>query len=173
VEEFKRGVPTPKPSRTARKKAKRTAVVGRQTTEATNKRAAKKRDGHRCRFPLCGCAKLKLRIESSHDAHKGMGGNPAGDRSLTSGLMTLCVHRHQDGIISRHKGTLRAVYLTDRGSDGPVAWEIDGGAYLRSVVKHVSGMGWMEVAREVAVQRLAPLTEQQRSILEDLAGMDI
>lgn len=181
-----------KPSRTATKVAKHRGRMASQKKERDHKAEAKKRDGYRCRFPLCGCSRIKLaleaRIESSHDKHKGSGGNPAGDRSVAALLMTLCKHRHQDGAVSRHKGTLRSRYLTDQQNNGPVAWDVDVEALmglfegpgalpktLFTVIKRNAnaGTGYVEVARERAIQQLAPLEAWQRSILEALADMTI
>jgi len=162
----------PKPSRTASKKRKCDQRMSRSLVEQKNKRSARARDKFKCRFPWCGCARIKLsidaRLEVSHDVHKGMGGNPSGDRSTTAGLITLCRHRHQDGRVSRHKGTLRTRYLTHRGNDGPVAWEVDLDAFSEPSM----GARWFEVAREKAVQTLEPLTQQQEHVLRALAEMD-
>lgn len=168
-----------KPSATARKKAALKTRGEAKATEATNKRAAKKRDGYKCRFPLCGCAKLKLRIESSHDLHKGMGGNPAGDRSETAGLITLCLHRHQHGAISRHAGTLRARHLSpERGNDGPVYWDVDAVVLERYAIRvpigncisEGDGRLWVNVAREASPGCYSYLNFP---ILERLAEMDL
>jgi hypothetical protein len=90
-----------------------------------------------CRFPLCGCRRLGLSLEArqevSHDKHKGIGGNPAGDRSVAALMVQLCLHRHQDSRISRHKGTMRARALTRHGYNGPVIWEADR-ATIRDIV---------------------------------------
>lgn len=166
----------PKPSRTARKVAEAKVKRDRKTTERDNKQEAKRRDGHRCRFPLCGCKALRLPVESSHDRHKGMGGD-SGARSLPSGLITLCRHRHMDGIFSRHAGTLRARYLTEDGDNGPVAWDLDGYELLRHGFAADLSMkrddeSWIEVARERAVQRLEPLKPWQQAVLERLAEME-
>ena len=167
----------PKPSRTASRKATVLARGKRVTTERTNKAIAKRRDHYRCRFPLCGCKRLGLRLdarlESSHDRHKGAGGNPAGDRSTPDGLITLCLHRHQDGAISRHKGTLRTRHLTDKGNDGPVAWDIDMNRVKHGVARGWRPAKWVEVAREKAVQVLDPPTPAQLALLERLAEMDL
>jgi hypothetical protein len=152
-----------KPSRTARKLAERKADVALEAHEDVEKAAVRRRD-RLCRFPLCGCRKLGLRREVSHDAHKGMGGNPAGDRSDRRTMVLLCVHRHQHGAVSRHKGTLRAAYLTAKGYEGPVAWWVD----LSEVGQPPA---WLEVARESAPGQLEPLTETQATILETLAKM--
>lgn len=150
----------------------------RRDMEAANKRAAKARDGFRCRFPLCGCRaigeRLDARVESSHDKHKGMGGDPTGGRSLAAGLMTLCLHRHQNGIVSRHKGTLRARPLTPAGNAGPVAWDVSAAVlrrFGRTVPEAVTGE-WVEVAKEHEVQRLDPPEDWQRAILDWLAEME-
>jgi hypothetical protein len=128
--------------------------------ENTAKAKVRKRDRFQCRFPMCGCRKLKLRLEVSHDQHKGMGGNPKGDRSVTKLMVLLCVHRHQHGQISRHAGTLEAQPLTQFGYDGPVAWKVKRGSI------------WFEVARESAPGVLLPLAPRQLWVLEDLAEME-
>jgi len=176
--------PNWKPSRTARKKAVVTVRRERQTKERNNKTAARRRDRYRCRFPLCGCRPLSLRLEArlevSHDQHKGIGGNPAGDRSERWALITLCLHRHQDGIVSRHKGTLRTRYLSASKNDGPVAWEVRRSALPIAVLDLAALMGmparwteWIEVARERSVQQIAVPAPWQQSILETLGKMDL
>jgi hypothetical protein len=81
--------------------------------------------------------------------------------SLAPLMVLLCTHRHQHGRISRHAGTLRSVYLTPDGYDGPVAWEIE------------MGGEWFEVARESTPGVLEPLNPQQERILHLLAEMDL
>lgn len=157
-----------KPSATARKIAQRRKRLDAVNAEHAQKREAKRRDQYRCRFPLCGCRPLGLRIESSHLAHKGMGGNPAGDRSQASGLVTLCLHRHQHGRISVHKGTLRPVFLSGDQFNGPIAWEID----LAELGMKASGAVWREIARETAVQQWE-ITAWQQDVLQQLAEMEI
>lgn len=157
-----------KPSRTARKVTTLKTRTERKTTEDKNKRAAKKADGYRCRFPWCGCKQLGLRIESSHQQHKGMGGNPKGDRSTPEGLLTLCVHRHQDGKISIGKGTLWAEALDKRkGVRGPVRWWGD-----RETLG-MRGKGFYHLATESKPGLLDPscLTGERMALLEHLATM--
>jgi hypothetical protein len=158
-----------KPSATARKMREKKTALDTLQHEIREKGKVRRRDRY-CRFPLCGCRALKLRLvaraEVSHQRHKGMGGNPSGDRSLAEGMLLLCVHRHQDGSISRHKGTLRAVPLTAKGMNGPVKWEADA-----SRLWPLAGEKWVELARESAVQQLEPLTPKQQVILERLATM--
>lgn len=156
--------PNWKPSATLRKIKERKENLELKSSENDNKKEARKRDGYRCRFPLCGCRLLRLRLEVSHQEHKGAGGNPTGTRSTVDKLITFCVHRHQHGAVSVHHGTLRARPLTAKGTNGPVAFDIQGGFGL-------PGQGWKELARETAVQQLGPLTDQQRRALERLAEM--
>ena len=153
-----------KPSRTARKLEERKKRLKLKSDETAEKKKVRKRDKHRCRFPLCGCRKLGIRLEVSHDRHKGKWG---AEGSVAPLMVLLCFTRHQDGIVSRHKGTLRARYLTPENYDGPVAWDI--------AASTVGGSGdkWIEVARESAVQVLEPLTTEQRLLLEELAEMHL
>jgi hypothetical protein len=162
----------------------RTTRLARE--ERGHKDEARIRDKFRCRFPLCGCQRwldrpMKKVLTVSHDKHKGMGGDPTGERSRPPGLVTLCKWRHQDGKISRQAGNLRAVALTDRGNDGPIAWEIDLTA-LKGVDARWFGPSpgpvlgdspWIEVARERDVQQLEPLLPWQRAVLEKLAEMEL
>lgn len=134
----------PKPSRTARKKANTKKKVEIRKYETDNKAAVRRREGFKCRFPLCGCAKFKLRLECSHNEHKKMGGDKVGNRSETSNMALLCEHRHQTGIFSRHAGTLMVRFLTARGFDGPVIWLIDKQLYDRHAMNRsgVSNAEW-------------------------------
>jgi hypothetical protein len=152
----------PKPSAAARRLAKHQTKSALKSGESKNKQAARRRDGHRCRFPLCGCRRLRLRNEVAHLEHKGQGGDPLGRRSETGNLILLCVQRHQDGAVSWHHGTMRVRPLTPNGTDGPVAFETWDVAFRN---------GWAEVARESAVQQLEPLLPWQQTYLERLAGM--
>lgn len=139
--------------------------------EGQNKLAAKLRDFMRCRFPLCACGG-RYGIESAHERHKGMGGNPTGDRNGTDGLMTLCAWRHRLGKVSRDRGTLRWVALhPERGADGPVAWLVNvsvipGWSYL-------PGGEWAEVARELEIGVWTTRENWQGQILRRLSEMEL
>lgn len=159
-----------KPSRTARKMAEQRDDRKQQTKELDAKAAVRRRDRF-CRFPQCGCRRIRLRFEVSHVTHKGMGGNPAGDRSTTEGMVYLCTHRHQHGEISRHAGTLRARFLTGEGYDGPVEWWVN-------LEGHIDGRGpgadsWFLLATESGVQQLETLTPAQQSVCDYLAKMEV
>lgn len=163
-----------KPSRTKRVLAKRAVRLAGKKHERDEKADVRRRD-RGCRFPLCGCRRLGLRLEVSHDKHKGIGGNPAGDRSVAELMVQLCLHRHQDSRISRHKGTMRARPLTRHGYNGPVIWEADR-ATIRDIVGSKVKLGfageWFELARESSVGRLEALSPAQSEVLAILARME-
>lgn len=168
-----------KTGRTKLRRDKRQTALDRKRDENANKAGVRRRD-KTCRFPLCGCQKLgvsplKAFPEVSHNKHKGMGGNPDGDRSTTAGMVLLCKHRHQDGAISRHKGTLRVVFLTDRGFDGPVEWQIDLAAFM--IYAHASGAvaydTWFTLATETGIGTWKEFGPRQRDILRELAKMEV
>ena len=159
----------PKPLASTRRLAKAQTRRHLKSHEELHKRLVRKRDGYHCRFPQCGCRTLGWPLEVSHFLHhKAMGGNPRGDRSVSDSMMLLCRHRHQEGAVSLHKGTLKVQVLTERGADGPVAWLVD----LDAIPVHGHGSHWFEVARESTVQQLEPLDEWQEDILLRLAEMD-
>lgn len=127
-------------------------------TERSQKELVRDRD-QGCRFPLCGCLAKGLWAEVSHAQHKGMGGNPTGDRSTTPLMITLCAPRHKENRVSIDRGTLRWVPLTPKGADGLVAWEVKGAG------------GWVEVAREKQIGEWEPFTNDQQRTLDRLAEM--
>lgn len=170
--------PNWKPSGTDRKIAKRKTKRDLERAELDAKGEVRRRDLHKCRFPLCGCRELKLhldaRLEVSHQKHKGAGGNPAGDRSLAEIMILLCLHRHQQGRISIGKGTLRAEYLTALLANGPLRWladtEVLPPGHYRCTDRENR---WFELARESKVQVLEPLTINQEVVLRALATMKL
>lgn len=150
-----------KPSRTARIKRERAGKARLDAAENANKRAVRRRDGY-CRFPLCGCRRLRLRLEVAHQQHKGAGGDSTGERSVPELLVLLCTHRHQHGAVSWHTGRLRWRALDRKaGTGGPLEWCIK------------LGERWQVVARESAPHVLEPLTDWQRETLERLALMEL
>lgn len=83
-------------------------------------RAAKVRDGNKCRFPNCEHMPKKPRIECAHVVqHRGIGGNPALDRTVQHKLMALCFIHH--GLFDRQR-SIEIEPLTERGTDGPCAF---------------------------------------------------
>lgn len=168
-----------KESPTKRRIEKHQARQAVKSHEEREKRKVRARDKH-CRFPLCGCKRFGLPLHVSHDLHKGrLGAKESVERSIEAKMVYLCSARHMDNIISRHKGTMRAVPLTDDGYNGPVAWEIDAtvfsdrtGVRIGLAVDDGDTM-WYRVASEVETGRLEPLSVKQRTVLLWLAEMDL
>lgn len=165
--------PNWKPSRTERQKETRSRRLKLKTQESNNKKDVRKRDLHKCRFPLCGCRRLALPLEVSHDQHKGMGGDPTGERSERWGMILMCWHRHQFGAVSFHKGTLRTRYLSLSMNDGPVAFEVDLDVVEPATRKGPREARWFEVARERSVQSIEWPSPKQQAVLRRLAEMDV
>lgn len=147
--------------------------------EDEGKRAVRRRD-KRCRFPLCGCKRFGLALHVSHSRHKGMGGNPKGDRSQPELMVLVCSARHRENRIAIDRGTVRWRALTAAGADGPIAWDIDAEA-LQPLGRLPSPewskvfltQGWYEVGRELWPGRLAPIDSVQARVLAELAKMTV
>lgn len=103
----------PKPDGSKRR-AKRTHA-GRRL-ERIEKAKVRQRD-RCCRVPWCSTPTDRLTV--AHLLHKGMGGNPAQNRSTADKMIYLCYAHHQgprglDGMYP-----LSIVPLTDAGTNGP------------------------------------------------------
>jgi hypothetical protein len=142
----------------------------RDSKEQAEKRKVRSRDKY-CRFQMCGCGKMKLRTEVSHSTHKGMGGNPAGDRSKADLMVLVCGARHKDNTIAIDRGTLRWRALTARGSHGPIAWDVDLPGTLDDMRE--GKKRWFEVARESAPHQWHPFSSEQLRILKQLSEMTL
>lgn len=138
------------------RKAGRRRGKARVMREIAAKQLVRREDRY-CRFPLCGCDRARLPWEVAHLHHKGMGGNPRGDRSDPGLMIYLCSARHRDAPISLHAGTLWILSLTDAGTRGPCAF------YIRQ------GDQSFEVGRETALHEFEPFTPEQRRVLTELA----
>src|SRR5216110_2341889 len=119
------------------------AAAKRKGKEDGEKRKVRGRDRY-CRMPLCGCRKFRLALHVSHSRHKGMGGNPAGDRSLAALMLLVCSARHKENRIAIDRGTLRWRALTRAGANGPVAWDVDRDAMR--VIADGRADDWIELA---------------------------
>ncbi len=124
--------------------------------ETKNKAKVRRRD-RECRFPLCPCGKLGYATHVSHSVHKGMAGNPAGDRSQAELMVLVCQPRHQ-GAASIDAKTIRWRPLTEKGASGPIAWDL---------LRHHGP--WFELARETDIRKWEPFTPEQRQRLQALA----
>ena len=167
----------PKPLRVDRKAREQKTRAGRRTLESKHKRQAKARDLERCRFPLCGCQQRGFALHAAHVVtHKGMVGDKTGGRSVPDKLLTLCGHRHQWGLVSWHRGTLRVEPLTPDGTNGPVRFLIDvtalPAAFLPLMMDYPFPR-WHVVAEEIAVQIVAPMDEWQVRVCLTLRTMEL
>lgn len=144
--------------------------VERDGEENKQKKEVRKRDGQRCRFPLCGCKKFQFALHVSHRVHKGAGGNPAGNRSQAKEMILVCVRRHREGKASIDMKTVQWRALTTAGSNGPVAWLVEASIFPAKL-RGYTGHKWLEVARERSVGVLEPVNEWQAELLKFLALM--
>lgn len=154
----------------------------RQETKAAEERVMRqvRREDRYCRFPLCGCGKLKLPLDVAHagdEGHRGMGGNPSLSATTPENLITLCRPRHRAHKFAIDKKTLRVEPLTERGLRGPVRWWAEFET-LRTWALDSHGLvlmarpvdGWVILATEIAPHRLEPI--EWPRVLELLAGME-
>jgi hypothetical protein len=120
----------PKPRRGDALLERRTKRAATVRAEQAEMQAALKRDGRKCRWPGCIYAAKKLPIDACHVVqHRGMGGNPRGDRTTRNQIMTLCRIHH--GKVDARE--LSVEPKTDAGTDGACAffrWAEHGGIEL-------------------------------------------
>lgn len=119
-------LPQPKPKRG-------TALLEREARTATRKAAedkiiaeAKALDGYRCRWPEAH--KCRGGLEGSHVfRHRGIGGNPAGDRTTVESILSVCAWIHRRGPETIDGGDLKVEAETAQGTRGPCSfWRSDG-----------------------------------------------
>jgi hypothetical protein len=99
-----------------------------------------------------------------------MGGNPAGDRSKADLMVLVCHRRHKDGRVAIDKGTLRWRALTARGSNGPIAWDIQADMIAFSFAR---GREWFTLAIETAPHTYQGMSSDQVAVLKRLAEMEL
>lgn len=142
--------------RVSTKERRRRKTAPLRTAERKNKNKVRQRDV-RCRFPLCKCHAFGLALHVAHLSHKGMGGDPTGERSQPELMILLCIRRHRESAISIDKGTLECQPLTAAGTAGPVSWWLK----LRDGE-------WWELAREWKPHAIERLNVGQRGLVETL-----
>jgi hypothetical protein len=150
----------------------------RTAAEDKEKARVRQRD-KRCRVPLCGCGRFGLGLkaggEVSHRRHKGMGGNPTGDRSVAALMIYICAARHKEHIISLDKKTLRWEPLTKAGAAGAIRWLLDAELWRELTGQRLTPTvgGWFELAREAMLGQPEPLTPLQRDVLTELGNLEV
>lgn len=108
-----------KPAKGSARKAARAARRKIERVELAAKRAAKERDGWRCRR----CARYRGEdIEAAHIRNKAMGGDHGLRSSTAACYVCLCRDCHQ-GPRSVHSGHVRMTYGPAMG-DGVVSFEL-------------------------------------------------
>lgn len=169
--------PVPKPERVIDKVRRHIQRRARTSAEDAIMRRVRREDRY-CRFPLCGCGRLKLPLEVAHLEHRGMGGNPSLARTTPENLILLCRPRHRAHKFALDKKTIRCVSLTEAGARGPVRWLMDATIlsddYTEDLVFPSNKRGeslWAVLAEETAPHSFLPFTSAQREILTLLAGM--
>lgn len=112
------GCAQPKPIKGSGWLAIRQRKAKQKATENAIMAAVKGRDGRTCRFPKCEHMPKKPRLETAHMEHRGLGGNPKGDRTQSHKLITFCFIHH--GLFDR--GLIEVDAVTAKGTDGPCAF---------------------------------------------------
>lgn len=126
----------PKPARgSARLEREKTRAEAKAAEDEVIK-AAKTLDG-RCRWPEHH--KCRGGLEGAHVfQHRGMGGNPEGDRTTVESILTVCAWIHRQGPESIDGKQLKVEALSPLGTRGPLA-------FYRETER-----GWHVVASETA-----------------------
>lgn len=110
----------PKPLKGEYLLQRKEARAARVAAEQKVMQDAKKRDGGKCRVPRCEYAKRELPVDPCHFTHRGMGGNPDGDRTTREQVISLCRIHHS----MFDRGDLDISPMTDAGADGPCAYSV-------------------------------------------------
>lgn len=98
-------------ARTAERK-----LAERKVMDEARRRDQQFRGG--CAWPCCEYRPKKLRIDVAHERHRGMGGNPDGDRTTRQTLLSYCVIHHK--LYDLHQ--IDHQPMTDQGTDGELAY---------------------------------------------------
>jgi hypothetical protein len=163
-----------KGDRPSGKVQRRLRTLERDNAEDRAKAEVRRRDKG-CRFPGCGCRRMRLSLEVSHKEHKGAGGNPAGDRSAPELMVQVCRERHKANPFSIDRGTIAWEPVSKRaGANGQIVWRVDV-ALLRYYMeggRRPDSVRLVEVARETAVGAAwAEVVPQYAWVIEALSGM--
>ena len=102
-----------KPTKGTATRARRAKSRARRQAESAIMAEARHRDDSCCRH--CGS---RDQVEVAHVKHRGMGGNPAMDRTHLAGLVTLCALHHREVDAKR----LKMSFGPD-GANGPIVFK--------------------------------------------------
>lgn len=141
---------------TARARASKSRKL--KLVERDRMQEVREREDYTCRFPhQCG-----RDIEVSHQQHRGMGGDPTGERTDPRIMVGVCHVIHRTGKIALDKKNLRWVPLTPAGANGPIEWQVKLGA-----VPGFTGDAedWIRVATEVSPRRIVQPLEVNTILL--------
>jgi hypothetical protein len=111
-----------KPARGSGLLAREAAKAAERTAEDKAIKAAKVRDGHRCRWPEDHTCRGLL--EGAHIVDKSLGG-----ANEASNIVSLCAWLHRRGPESVHGKQLKVEADTDRGAYGPLSFWRQTGEY--------------------------------------------
>lgn len=112
----------PKPRRGDYKIERRQKRLELEAAEQAIMQAALRRDHGKCRFPRCEFAKFNLKIDPAHFLrHRGMGGNPEGDRTESTGQIVALCRRHHDMLDRYLEIEIEPMSVT-LGADGPLCF---------------------------------------------------
>lgn len=135
---------SPKPPRGEYSLERRGKKRERKLAEDRIMAAARRRDGNKCRFPRCSYKGLI--VEVAHFDHRGMGGNPSGDKTQRDLLICLCV-RHHDQFDGRALPQISidpvpVVGGVRRGTDGPCVFYVrdETGAWQHVATERLIGI---------------------------------
>lgn len=141
--------PQPKPAKGAAVLKRKETAASLRSDEKAVKAEVTKRDGQKvCRLdPDCKHVKVGIGVEGVHLDDKGMGGDH-GVRTTRDRMLRGCLIHHQ-GAKSLHSGDLRVQYLTDKGTDGPIA--LLRPSLTVTLNSRLKKTEWEEFARERAI----------------------
>lgn len=148
----------------SRKVARGLKRITRKKAEDTEMAKVRKRDKY-CRFPLCGCKKFGLTMHVAHQRHRGMGGNPAGDRTDTRTMVYVCSARHRENKYSIDRGTIRWRGITAAGANGPIMWEVES---ARQRGPYTSGWEVVAIEKDIHIYEPGMLDVALKALAEML-----
>lgn len=129
-----------KGSHVLEREAKRNRLVA---LEDAAKKAAKIRDGYKCRWPSEHVCRGDL--EGAHIFEDKKMGGDHGRLSKSSWLLTVCAWIHRRGPESIHGKDLRVTADTPKGADGPCSfWKKEKGAHRFTLVAREVRIGQLE-----------------------------